>query len=134
MSADQNELYVICWKNNITDSHGYGEPVSRVAAENSLNTLNTDNPNIEHWISPFIEVEKSKNLKKAFETLKQAMIDDPEQGGYAHSWHCNIAMMCFDAILTNDDEFNHEQAHKIGNDAASRFMRICFDVETKYRG
>jgi len=40
------------------------------------------------------------------------MADDEEQGGLA------------------DDTLKHEQAHKIGNDAASRFMKLCFDVET----
>jgi len=77
----------------------------------------------------------SDKIKEAMETIKQAMIDDEPgvPGSYAHSWHCNIAMMCKDSIdeyaefhnLTSDD------SHKIGNDAASRFMKLCFDVETK---
>ena len=74
----------------------------------------------------------SEKVKKAFEIIQQAMIDDePETpGSYAHSWHCNIAMMCYDAIR-EDDKLSHEEAHKIGNDAASRFMRLCFGVKTK---
>ena len=42
----------------------------------------------------------SDEVEKAFEVIKKAMIDDnpSEQGSYAHSWHCNIAMMCADAI------------------------------------
>ncbi|MDH5183382.1 MAG: hypothetical protein OEX12_05775 [Gammaproteobacteria bacterium] len=76
-------------------------------------------------------------VKEAFDTIKQAMIDDnpSEQGSYAHSWHCNIAMMCYDAIRANeplvDDGLLHEDAIKIGNEAASRFMKLCFDVDTK---
>ena len=82
----------------------------------------------------------SEKVKEAFETIKQAMIDDDpkEHGSYAHSWHCNIAMMCYDAIKsadikhmdTFDGEMEHDDAHRIANDAASRFMKLCFDVET----
>ena len=69
-------------------------------------------------------------ISEAFDTLKQAMIyDDPKKkGSLAHSWHCNIAMMCHDAILEHDDQVDF--SHKVGNDAASRFMKLCFDVET----
>jgi hypothetical protein len=68
----------------------------------------------------------SDKVKEAFETLKQAIIDDPD---FAYSWHCNVAMMCHDAILNFDDQAGF--AHHVGNDAASRFMKLCFDVETK---
>ncbi len=81
------------------------------------------------------------NVQEAMEVIKQAMIDDKpsELGSLAHSWHCNIAMMCYDAILSDneksgglaDDTLLHEKAHKIGNDAASRFMKLCFHVVTK---
>ena len=78
-------------------------------------------------------------VAEAFAVIKQAMIDDnpSEQGSYAHSWHCNIAMMCHDAIISDDEnrypmfQVGSSAAHKIGNDAASRFMKLCFDVETK---
>ena len=76
-------------------------------------------------------------VARAFEVIKKAMIDDSpsEQGSYAHSWHCNIAMMCYDAIedakLEIDREGQGIDSHKAGNDAASRFMKLCFDVETK---
>ena len=69
----------------------------------------------------------SKEIENAFNTLKQAMINDPD---YAYSWHCNIAMMCNDAILNSDGA---DSAHEVGNDAASRFMKLCFDVETKLK-
>ena len=65
-------------------------------------------------------------VKEAFDTLKQAMKDDPS---FAYSWHCNVAMMCHDAILNFDGQVDF--AHQVGNDAASRFMKLCFDVETK---
>ena len=82
----------------------------------------------------------SDKIAEAMEVLRQAMIDDnpSELGSYAHAWHCNIAMMCYDAIKAHDvelfdmdsAEMSHEDAHKVGNDAASRFMKLCFDVET----
>ena len=72
-------------------------------------------------------------VQDAFAVLKQAMIDDGEgeQGGYAHSWHCNIAMMCYNAIQVGADEIPHERALLIGNEAATRFMKLCFDVDTE---
>ena len=75
-------------------------------------------------------------VKKAMAVLKQAMIDDgpSELGSYAHSWHCNIAMACYDAIEDGKLDVNHEteslDSHAVGNDAASRFMKLCFGVET----
>lgn len=75
-----------------------------------------------------------QKVKEAFETIKQAMIDDnpSEQGSYAHSWHCNIAMMCADAMHDDDAEcVRWEDAVRMGNDAASRFMKLCFEVDTK---
>lgn len=68
----------------------------------------------------------NNEVEKAMDALIEAFKDDP---GYAHSWHCNIAMMCYDAMLeTPGDGHNH---HAIANDAASRFMKLCFGVETK---
>jgi len=72
-------------------------------------------------------------VREAFEVIKCAMIDDSpsEPGSYAHSWHCNIAMACFDAIKASDkNQIGNKTASEISNDAASRFMRLCFDVET----
>jgi len=77
----------------------------------------------------------NQKVQDAFNTIKQAMIDDsPSEGGsLAHSWHCNIAMACYDAINNADitDEQCMNEIHNVSNDAATRFMRICFDVETK---
>ena len=78
-----------------------------------------------------------KKVQEAFEVIKQAMKDDnpSEAGSYAHAWHCNIAEMCEDAIFDAELELKCESdwidAHKVGNDAASRFMKLCFDVETR---
>ena len=76
----------------------------------------------------------SDKVAEAFEILKQAIKEDTEEGSLAHSWHCNIAMMCYDAISSRTYDapygFDHELAHKIGNDAASRFMKMCFDAKT----
>lgn len=56
--------------------------------------------------------------KEAVETLKAAFAADQD---YANSWHDNIACCVMDAGL------NHERA----NDAASRFMKLAFDVKTE---
>jgi len=76
-----------------------------------------------------------KKIQEAFEVIKQAMIDDNpnREGSYAHAWHCNVAMACYDAL--SDELFcnallSSKQKHKVANDAASRFMKILFDVKT----
>ena len=65
-----------------------------------------------------------EDIKEAFDTLKQAMANDPS---YAYSWHCNLAMSFSDELETNKSS----DARVICNDAASRFMKMLFDVETK---
>jgi len=76
------------------------------------------------WIGGTINM----NLNKAaLDILEKSFADDPE---YAYSWHCNIAMACYDAI---GDSLSHEEAHKISNEAATRFMKLAFNTETKYR-
>jgi hypothetical protein len=78
----------------------------------------------------------SKEIENAIEVLKQAMIDDgpSELGSYAHAWHCNIAMACYDAIEDAKLDINSKSkeldSHYIGNDAASRFMKLLFNIET----
>lgn len=73
-----------------------------------------------------------EEAKLAFNTIKSSMqLDCPgEKGSLAHGWHCNIAMACYDEIREALDEVPHEQAHIISNEVASRFMKLCFDVET----
>jgi len=72
-------------------------------------------------------------VKKAFNVIKAAMIADGEEpGSYSHSWHCNIACMCEDAIHDDYTEaLTRDDAHRIGNEAASRFMKLLFGVNTK---
>ncbi len=62
----------------------------------------------------------------ALETVKRALRDDPS---YAHTWHCNLAMSFSDAI-PEALEMQHEDLCAIRNEGASRFMKLCFDVET----
>ena len=69
------------------------------------------------------------NIPEAMAVIKQAMIDDEprKRGSYAYSWHCNLAE-CFEIELMNNKS---SDSHTICNDAASSFMKRCFDVETK---
>jgi len=70
-----------------------------------------------------------EEVKKAFDAIKAAMIADcPEEpGSYAHSWHCNLAMCFYDELMNGKSN----DADIICNAAASRFMKMCFDVDTK---
>ena len=73
-------------------------------------------------------------VPEAMDILRNAMLSDnpSKPGSYAHSWHCNIACMCADAIHDDESEaLTSEDAHRIGNEAATRFMKLCFGVETK---
>jgi len=71
-----------------------------------------------------LEEQLMEHTKQAFNTLKDALNKDES---YAWSWHCNIAMMCYDAM---DDTIPHEDKHRMGNDGASRFMKLCFNVDS----
>ncbi len=73
----------------------------------------------------------SKKIRRAMKTLKKAMKKD---SAYAYSWHCNVAMMCYDAIQHELHITDHYDAHRVGNEAASRFMKLAFDVDTKFEG
>ena len=73
-------------------------------------------------------LDEKDSVIHAIKVLTEAM-QDTELGSYAHAWHCNIAMSCYDSII-NLDGSNHSLAHKQGNEAASLFMKICFDVNT----
>ncbi len=70
------------------------------------------------------------SVEKAMDTLRQAMKDDL---GYAHSWHCAVAMMCNEAILMADivPHYLMDEIYAVSNDAASRVMKLFFDAETK---
>jgi hypothetical protein len=73
----------------------------------------------------------SKEIASAFNVIKQAMIDDDpsKPGSYAHTWHCNLAMSFYDAM--DDNCIDEHVKHVWADDGASRFMKLCFDVETK---
>ena len=90
------------------------------------------NARYEHNTALTELMECEEKLKEAteipFHALAKLLQNDPD---YAHTWHCNIAMMCYDSIRSFDEETLHEDAHTIANDAASRFMKLCFNVVTK---
>ena len=69
-------------------------------------------------------------IENAMNTLRQAFKDAPD---FAHGWHCNIAAMCYDAIRAREEpnRWAHKKAHEVSNDAARRFMKLAFDVETR---
>lgn len=108
-----------------------GEPfrlVSKGAGPMELQTINphiTDTgwkPERDHYVhgvlcSRIIE-NKTNTVKDAMDVLKKALLEDSD---YAHSWHCNIACSVMDSGV------DHEKS----NEAASRFMKLAFDVETK---
>lgn len=62
----------------------------------------------------------------AIKVLTAAM-QDVELGSLAHAWHCNIAMAVYDSAPKG---LSHAKAHKMGNEAATRFMKLLFDVNT----
>ena len=62
-------------------------------------------------------------VSKALEVLTEAMKEDPD---YAHTWHCNVAMSMYDAFPDHD----HDKNHAIANEGASRFMQLCFGIQT----
>jgi len=98
------------WENNLV--HPSGECSGPTASDKPIN-----------------KVEEAMNV------LMDAMKEDCEPGSYAHGWHCNIAMMCYDALHDAKtqplSETDHDWNHRTANDAASRFMKLCFGVETK---
>lgn len=73
--------------------------------------------------------------EQAMEHLRKVLSADSE---YAYGWHSNISMACYDSILGNelvnkiklDGDSKHCESLNIGNDAATRFMKLCFNVET----
>ena len=75
----------------------------------------------------------SDKVAEAMETIRLEMIkDEPsKKGSYAHSWHCNIAMLVYDSIMSEAKFSSHELARVVGNEAAARFMKLCFKVDTK---
>lgn len=70
----------------------------------------------------------SNKIEEAMDGLTKALKEDPE---YAYGWHANIAMACHDSVM-RETILDHSVAHKVGNNAATEFMKICFDVETSH--
>lgn len=68
----------------------------------------------------------SKEIVKAMDTLKEAMITDPD---YAHSWHCNLAMAFYDVIDDNCIDENCKEVWR--NEGVRRFMKLAFGVDTE---
>ena len=68
-------------------------------------------------------------VSEAMKVLEKAINEDE---GYAYSWHANIAMMCHDAFKSADiiDGYCEGELLPTSNDAASRFMKLCFNAET----
>ena len=65
----------------------------------------------------------SKEIKNAVTTLSKAFKEDNH---FAYGWYSNIAMCCYDSI--GESMMTHADALKIGREAASRFMKLAFDV------
>jgi hypothetical protein len=65
-------------------------------------------------------------IGEALETLKQAMQKHSE---YAHSWHCKVAISMYDSFAEVTHETHGEKINQ-ANQAATLFMKRCFDVST----
>ena len=80
-------------------------------------------------------MSEETSVMKAMAVMRLAFEADPD---FARVWHDNIAMMCYDAILADKEMtamgISHESALRTGNDAASRFMKLAFDAETRHDG
>jgi len=73
-------------------------------------------------------VKSPITIKQAMEALTEKMNSEgTEPGTYASAWHCNLAMLCSDAIY----EALSDTVDKISNDAADKIMKLCFDIDTK---
>jgi len=72
----------------------------------------------------------SDSTADAMKVVAKAINSDD---GYAYSWHANIAMACVDSIIETKEKLpfdSYSDYHTAGNEAASRFMKICFDAKT----
>jgi hypothetical protein len=62
-------------------------------------------------------------VHSAMEVLKAAMKADPD---FARTWHDNLAM----AVMDSESRGDLQSDHEVANDAAARFMKSAFDVDT----
>ncbi len=91
-------------------------------------TFYTDNLTLPRDENKPVGGMKDPEASQAFKELKRFMKNDPE---YAEGWHANIAMSCYDSISKNPwHNLSHLRRLEIGREAAKRFMKLCFDVET----
>ena len=70
---------------------------------------------------------ENMTISDAMRALTKAMEEDPS---YAYTWHANIAMMMQDAMPVTFWMPDKKLYHGITNDAAARFMKLAFKVET----
>ena len=111
------------------DGYKSFSPASEFEDGNTLESELSDPAGTELTTSDTGYVIKSED---AINVLMKAFQNDPD---YAHSWHCNIAGMCYDAMNNNEPNvllpiIPEDQISRISNDAASRFMKLAFDVVT----
>lgn len=81
----------------------------------------------EHLLSAVSHIDSLPNQEHPVQQLTDLFKADHD---YAHSWHDTIAVCCFDHICEGDGS-NDDWAHTKANNAASRFMKLRFNVETK---
>ena len=75
-------------------------------------------------------INDADNTADCMKYLSKALSRDDE---YAYGWHANIAMTCVDSIQETKEQVafdSYSDYHRAGNEAATRFMNICFSVET----
>lgn len=60
---------------------------------------------------------------EAMQALRKIMHDDP---GYAYSWYANYAMAVYDVLPSS---ILHVGRLSLAREAATRFMKLAFDVE-----
>jgi len=79
--------------------------------------------NLEH-------INDKDNTADCMKYLAKVINNEPD---YAYGWHANIAMACVDSIIETKDKLpfdSYSDYHTAGNEAASRFMKLCFDATT----
>ena len=83
---------------------------------------------IKTAMSKEIKTAMSKEIKPAMDTLRKLFLKYPF---YAHGWYCSLAKTFSDTLKNADivDIGCCDEIHKTCNDAASQFMKLCFDVE-----
>lgn len=120
-------LFVIIGFSVIAFSNGWHRAIlSRRLKSNA--TIGGRKPVFRGTPSKYLEEEAmsektSTACKLAMKVLTEAFEADE---GYAHSWHCNIAMAIQDACAQE----GRDNIHAVSNEAATRFMKLAFGVTT----